>query len=147
MLFLYSCNNKAKLPYRESGIKASFEVDDSTLHLNNNFTVLLAGATQKIICRIADDTVFVPNNLTDSMYKVTFTHKDAVMTFKGIHKSDLLPSQRVHWEFGIDNQPFNRIRGAAFTQDLEPGLYSKIEFLMTNPQERGDGLLFKNKIK
>jgi len=131
----------------EIGIKASFEIDDSTLHLDDNFTVLLDGPIQKITCRIAGDTLFVPNNLTDTIYKVIFTYKEAVLAFKNVHRLDIVPGQRVHWVFGIDNQPFNTIRGAAFAEDLEPGLYSKIEFLMFDLQERGDGLLFRNKIK
>lgn len=146
-VFISACKSNEGVSYRELGIKASFEVDDTAQLLDNNFTVSLEGATEKIGCRISHDTLFVPNNLEDSLYNVTFTYKDAALTFKGIYRSVLLPDQKFHWEFGIDNQPFNIVRGAASTEDLEPGKYSKIEFLMTNPQERGDGLLFRNKIK
>jgi len=146
-VFIFACKSNEGVSYRELGIKASFEVDDTSQILDNNFTVSLEGAKEKIACRIAHDTLFVPNNLTDSSYKVTFAYKEAVLAFDGIDRSVLLPDQKFHWEFGIDNQTFNRIRGAVSTEDLEPGRYSKIEFLITNPQERGDGLLFKNRIK
>jgi len=146
-VFIFGCKNNEEHSYQELGIKASFEVDDTAQLLDNNFTVSLEGAKEKIACRIAHDTLFVPNNLEDSLYTVTFIYKDVVLVFKSIYRSVLLPDQNFHWEFGIDNQPFNKIRGAASTEDLEPGKYSKIEFLMTNPQERGDGLLFKNRIK
>jgi hypothetical protein len=89
----------------------------------------------------------VPDNLKDSIYKVTFNYGDIALAFKGIYRSVLLPNQKFHWEFGIDNQPFDKIRGAASTEDLATGKYSKIEFLMTTPQERGDGLLFRNRIE
>ena len=133
--------------YQELGIKASFEVDDTARILDDNFTISLEGTNEKIVCRIAHDTLFVPNNLKENIYKVIFAYKDTVLAFKDVHKPVLLPNQRFHWEFGIDSQPFNRIRGTAFNEDFEPGLYSRIEFLSTNPQERGDGLLFRNKIK
>ena len=147
LIFFFACKENNVPLYKETGIKASIEVDDSTLHLHNNFTVALEGTTQKIACRIVNDTVFVPNNLKDSIYKIKFSYRNLNLAFDRIHKFDLLPTQSVHWEFGVDNQPFNLLRGAIYSEDIKPGLYSKVEFLIMNPQEKGCGLLFANKIE
>lgn len=146
-LLFFACKQKKRAFQKETSIRASFQVDDSSMLLDNNFKVFLDGPTQKIACRIEHDTVFVPHNLNDSIYTLRFIYGELHLAFDSVQKFDLLVDQRVHWALGVDNKPFDLLKGAISFEDYKRGIYSKVEYLILNLQERGDGIQFVNKIK
>ena len=145
-----SCQSRTKTVEEKQNNKklfVSFTLDDSLIVLNNNFTVSFINDRDTIQTKITKNELSVSNFKTNAVYKVIFKYKKYDLEFKGVSTQMIFPNQDVEWKFGIDNRPFNRLKGVLsdkeYNDDKE---ILQIQYLQFNMLEQGDGIQFVNKI-
>jgi len=140
------CSRRPKEQFKEqSRVTIKFIIDDSVQRLDNTYRVFLLNNRDTLYTKTKADTVYLPEVQDNKKYDVLFMFQARQLLFKGISGFNILPDQKMLWEIGIDNKPFNYLHGLLLNEEYVRGLYSKIEYLRFNPQERGDGIQIVNK--
>jgi len=122
-----------------------FLIDDTVQRIGNTYRISMVNERDTSFVKTRDDSIYLPRIENSKKYDVLFSFGKYKLSFKGLSGSDIVPKQKMLWEIGIDNKPFNYLEGFLSREEYERNSYHKVEYLRFNPQEHGDGIQIVNK--
>lgn len=130
----------------EKKIKISFFIDDSTQQISDQFKVDFISGIDTLHGTVEKNYLILPLPLNDTSYDVAFSWSQHFLLFRNVAKSMIIPDQDIEWRFGIDNRPFNNLRGLLpYDEFLSDTVTKRLIYFQFDPMEYGTGVQFVQK--